>query len=109
MKILSNVEIEIRVEESFSCQLAFTILVIPPHIPHGVASIRIIPKVIWNISNHQLCLWYVVPFEILKIIVVQFAFYFLYAFHFSYIPLFRTKIVTTAFLSVGWYNYPCNL
>jgi hypothetical protein len=103
MKVFSNVEIEIGVKKSFSCQFAFTILVIPPHIPHGVATIRIIPKVIRNICNYQLCFWYVVPFEILKIIVVQLTFDFLCAFHFSIIPLFRTKIVTTAFLSVGWY------
>lgn len=70
MHVLRNLEITIRVEETPLCQFTLPIFVVPALIPHWIAGIGIRSDVIRNICNHKLCLWDIVPLEVLKIIVI---------------------------------------
>ena len=72
MHIFRNSEIAVGIKERAICFIAFTVGIIPPHIPRWIRTVCVFADVVRNIGDHQLRFWYLVPFVILKVIVYQF-------------------------------------
>ena len=75
MHIFRNPKCPVGMEKALLCQLAFAVFVVPALVPHWVAGIGVHADVVRYISNHQLRFRDIVALEILKIVMIQFAFY----------------------------------
>lgn len=78
MKHLGNVKIIITIKRRLARQFTFAIFVVTALVPHRVAAVKVIADVIRYICDNKLRLRYVIPFEVLKVIVKKFAFHFLH-------------------------------
>ena len=55
MEIFIQVKVKITCECRFSGKFAFSVFVIPAHIPHGIAPVKIRSNVIRDICYNKLC------------------------------------------------------